>query len=95
MKTGETYRCRCEGCGEEFESDQIVEVSGVTMGGYGDSWQEFVSPCCHADYEEIGRADMSDKELIDILETRGYAVLKEKEKNDLVTSTLLARLPRS
>lgn len=98
IKTGKTYWCKCGDCGKEFKSDQIVELSGVTMGGNGDAWQEYVSPCCNADYEEIGTRiaeDMSDKELIDILETRGYAVLKEKEKNDLVTSTLLARLPRS
>lgn len=50
--TNETYRCRCKDCEKEFDSSQIVELSGVTMGGYGDSWQEYVSPCCHADYDD-------------------------------------------
>ncbi len=53
MTPEKTYLCRCDGCGKEFESDKLIELSGVTMGGYGDSWKEWVSPCCHADYEEI------------------------------------------
>jgi len=49
----DTYKCRCETCGEVFDSNEIVELSGVTMGGHGDSWQEWVSPCCHGEYDEI------------------------------------------
>jgi len=55
MTTTATYQCRCKDCGMEFDSSEIVELFGITMGGNGDSWQEFVSPCCHADYEEIDR----------------------------------------
>lgn len=49
----ETYRCKCDECGKEFNSDELIELSGVTMGGFGDQWQEWVTPCCYEDYEEI------------------------------------------
>ena len=45
--------CKCDECGKVFKYSDLIELSGVTMGGYGDSWNEYVSPCCNADYEEV------------------------------------------
>ena len=48
------YKCVCMECGKEFDSTDLIIESGTTMSGYGDKYEEYLSPCCNADYEDVG-----------------------------------------
>ena len=45
-----TYRCKCDECGNEFDSSELIEIEIAEYQGAG-IWKETVSPCCFADYE--------------------------------------------
>jgi hypothetical protein len=51
-----TYLCKCDECEKEFDSSEIIEIEGTPEYPGASTWKENVSPCCHADYEEIDEA---------------------------------------
>jgi len=53
MTTNNEYRCRCDECGEEFDSSEITEINGRPEYSGASTWKESVSPCCFSDFEEI------------------------------------------
>ena len=49
----DTYKCRCDDCGKVFNSSKLIETDGYPEYPGASTWKETVSPCCHAEYEEV------------------------------------------